>query len=138
MTCGFESHRGHLLYFRKDYNLEPCIWIVEYYPIGWIRCERIIEDECINEYLTNTYPYHMPTYILGFKSFLNYMHCLNSHSILHITKNGSIYRQYSNSAWFVVEANGAFEAIEKARQILADSDKNTDNVYTNGIFVKQH
>ena len=118
--------------------MEPCIWIVEYYPSGWIRCERIIEDKCINEYLTNTYPYHMPTYILGFKSFLNYMNCLNSHSILRITKNGYIYRQYNNSAWFIVEANAAFEAIEKARQILADSNRDIDNVYTNGIFVKQH
>ena len=96
------------------------VYIVSNYPDGWIKAERIIEDECVDNYLNNEYPYATPTYILGFRSFLGYMHCLNSHNVLHVTKHGYIYRLWNNQQWVVVEADNNFDAIDKARMILND------------------
>ena len=96
------------------------IYVVINYPEGWIKAERVIEDECIEKYLNGEISYNIPIYILGFNSFLDYMYCLNSHNVLHVTKHGYIYRLWNNMQWIVVEASSNFEAINEARMILND------------------
>lgn len=94
------------------------VYIIQHYPLGWLYCDQINEDRCVQAYMNREINLPPRGAYTGYGYFTEYMNAVWSYSVEYFTDDGYLVRLYNNKAWVVVEADSIMDATKKGMEIL--------------------